>query len=317
MGNTGPNTRKESGTGKAPAIGLRWGVSCMQGWRNSMEDAHFAIPSLQGNGWDGTAAFGVMDGHGGADVAKFCVQELPGLISAYPISDPHIGFEAAFYKVDEALERTSSIDAESQGCTAIVCCVNKSKIFVANSGDSRAVLCRGGKALPLSQDHKPTLGSERDRIAAAGGVIVQCEGDIGGPRVMGDLNLSRSIGDLRHKQDKSRNAAQQIITCKPDVRTLHRQPNDEFMVLACDGVWDVLSSEECINFIRQRLSPSQTTSSLSEILEDMLDHCCSPDLNRTRGLGGDNMSAILVTFDNETVTWGLRHATSLLGCSGC
>lgn len=290
----------------------------MQGWRPSMEDAHFAIPSLEGNGWNGTAAFGVLDGHGGADVAQFCAKQLPGMISAYPIADPHNGLVAAFYRMDEALQEMQYIDGQSQGCTAVVCCVNQDQIIVANAGDSRAVLCRGGRAVPLSQDHKPTLRSEIDRIKNAGGVVVNVGPESGGARVMGDLNLSRSLGDLRHKQDKSLTAGEQIITSKPDVRTLPRSPNDEFLVLACDGIWDVLSNESCCNFIRQRLDGiTHTSSSLSQLLEDMLDQCVSPDLNQTRGLGGDNMSAILVLFDNEGQSWGLRHVVELLGCSGC
>lgn len=287
----------------------------MQGWRASMEDAHFAIPGLPGQGWEGTAAFGVLDGHGGSDVAKFCANRLPQMIADQSSHDPSNALTAAFYKLDEVLRETPNIDAESQGCTAVVSCVSKEHIIVANAGDSRAVLCRGGKAVALSEDHKPSLAREKNRIARAGGVVLQIDGDRGGPRVMGDLNLSRSLGDLRHKQDTSLNAAQQIITSTPDIHTYARQPNDEFMILACDGVWDVLSNEDVVHFIRQRLPMTPNTNvSLSQILEDMLDACLSPDLNSTRGLGGDNMTAVLVTFDNDGMQWGMRHFFPFFGC---
>lgn len=280
-----------------------------------MEDAHFAVPSLAGQGWEGTAAFGVLDGHGGADVAKYCAGQLPLMIADQSSHDPQNALVAAFYKIDEELTKMTHIDSDGQGCTAVVCCVTKENIVVANAGDSRAVLCRGGRAVALSEDHKPSLARERSRIAKAGGQVIELAGDRGGPRVQGDLNLSRSLGDHRHKQDRSLNAAQQIITSTPDIKTFHRQPNDEFMVVACDGVWDVLSNDDVVTFIRQRLPLTPNTNvSLSQILEDMLDACLSPDLHRTQGLGGDNMTAVLVTFDNQGVEWGMRHMVSFLGC---
>jgi len=314
MGNSGPHTSKSSDTGESLELGLKWGLSGMQGWRASMEDAHFAIPELSGAGWAGTAAFGVLDGHGGADVAQYSASVLPQIIGAQPSHDPQNALLAAFFKTDERMRDVPGLDSDNQGCTANVCLVSKEHIVVANAGDSRAVLCRGGRSVPLSEDHKPSLRRERDRIARAGGVVVDT-GDMGGPRVMGDLNLSRSLGDFRHKQDLSLNAAEQIITCKPDINTFYRQPNDEFMLLACDGVWDVLSSEDAVEFIRSRIGATLTDSdSITEVVEELLDACLSPDLRSTRGLGGDNMTAVLIVFNNQGVTWGMRHIAGALGC---
>lgn len=82
-------------------------------------------------------------------------------------------------------------------------------MYVANAGDSRAVMCRSGKAIALSIDHKPTSDSERKRIEAAGGFV----SEIGGIcRVNGNLNLSRAIGDLRYKTNDKIAASKQIIT---------------------------------------------------------------------------------------------------------
>jgi len=316
MGNSGPHTSKSSGTGSALGNGLQWGFSGMQGWRASMEDAHFAIPALSGPGWEGTAAFGVLDGHGGADVAEYCASVLPQMIGAQPSSDPQNALLASFFKVDERMREIPGLNSDDQGCTAVVCCVTKEHIVVANAGDSRAVLCRGGRAVALSEDHKPSLRRERDRIVKAGGVVVDNPADLGGPRVNGDLNLSRSLGDHRHKLDPSLNAAEQIITAKPDINTYYRQPNDEFMFLVWNGVWDVLSSEEAGSFIRERLGSDmrKDTVSLSQIVEELLDACLSPDLRSTRGLGGDNMTAVLVVMDNQGHTWGVRHFVGALGC---
>lgn len=97
-----------------------------------------------------------------------------------------------------------------------------------------------GKAVPLSFDHKPTNHEEKNRIERAGGTI----SDAGGvPRVNGNLNLSRAIGDLRYKDNTSLPPEAQIITAHPDVRVFELTPADDFFMLACDGIWDVLSNE--------------------------------------------------------------------------
>jgi protein phosphatase 1G len=103
---------------------------------------------------------------------------------------------------------------------------------VANAGDSRAVLCRAGRALDLSVDHKPEDETERLRIYAAGGKIT-CDG-----RVNGGLNLSRALGDHHYKKNTTLPLEAQMISAEPDV-TLYSidRATDTFMVIACDGIW--------------------------------------------------------------------------------
>ncbi|KHN79397.1 putative protein phosphatase 2C F42G9.1 [Toxocara canis] len=120
---------------------------------------------------------------------------------------------------------------EDSGTTACVLLLFKDKVIVANAGDSRAVLCRKGVAIDLSVDHKPEDDSERARIEAAGGEI-----SIDG-RVNGGLNLSRALGDHFYKKNDSLPLKDQMISAQPDV-TLHPiEPDDEFVVVACDGIW--------------------------------------------------------------------------------
>ena len=98
------------------------------------------------------------------------------------------------------------------GCTAVVAVLIGTKLTVANAGDSRAVLCRaGGRAEPLSFDHKPLQEREMQRITRAGGFVNQFG------RVNGNLNLSRSIGDLKYKQVPGIPPAAQMITAEPDI----------------------------------------------------------------------------------------------------
>ena len=171
------------------------------------------------------------------------------------------------------------------GCTAVVAAVRDGVLTVANAGDSRAVLCRGGEALPLSEDHKPAQARELARIEAAGGFVTP-QG-----RVNGNLNLSRALGDLKYKGNTSVARAEQMITAEPDVKVVRLEASDEFLLLACDGVWDVMTSQQCVDFVRERIAKGMA---LEEIVSEIFDACISEDPKTTGGLGGDNMTAIIV-----------------------
>lgn len=116
------------------------------------------------------------------------------------------------------------------GCTAIVVAITPTKIYAANAGDSRAVLFRDGKTEPLSEDHKPSLESEKDRILKAGGQIID-------GRVNGNLNLTRSLGDFSQKSVPKVPFHMQPIICLPEIREIERNGKEEFLVVACDGIW--------------------------------------------------------------------------------
>ena len=157
---------------------------------------------------------------------------------------------------------------------------------MANAGDSRAVLCRaGGVARDLSMDHKPTLESEKARIIAAGGFVAE-------GRVKGSLALSRAIGDMEFKQANHLPPEAQMVTALPDVVVERLVPGDEFLILACDGIWDVMTSQQAVDFVRQRLGAGTAPSAVCEAL---CDACCARD-TRGSGLGCDNMSVVLVAF---------------------
>lgn len=178
------------------------------------------------------------------------------------------------------------------GCTAVVVLQVGSTLITANCGDSRGVLCRGGQAVPLSFDHKPNDDVERERIVAAGGFITENGGHF---RINGNLNLSRSIGDLKYKQSHDLPASAQMITAEPDITMKTLQPDDEFMILACDGVWDIMSNEEAVQFVREKLQRGMPPAQICELV---FDHCISDDPRQTRGLGGDNMTCVVVQFQH-------------------
>ncbi|KAL7437961.1 hypothetical protein ACHAXH_005569 [Discostella pseudostelligera] len=171
------------------------------------------------------------------------------------------------------------------GCTSVVSVIVGRTLVVANAGDSRAVICRaGGVAEPLSFDHKPFQNREMDRITNAGGFVNQFG------RVNGNLNLSRSIGDLKYKQVPGIPPAEQMITAEPDILSTTLWPGDEFIVLGCDGIWDCLSNEECVKYVRDRIDSKVP----HEIGREMLDEIVSADPRASQGIGGDNMTIIIV-----------------------
>lgn len=185
---------------------------------------------------------------------------------------------------------------DTVGCTAVCVLVRKQDVITANAGDSRAVMCRKGQAVELSYDHKPASETEKTRIEAAGGYL---EESAGGARVNGNLNLSRAIGDLEYKKRSDLKPEEQVICSTPDVVVRELTPEDEFIVLACDGVWDVMSNQDICDFIKPRLEKGMD---LKEVAADVLEHCCSEDPQKTDGLGTDNMTVIIVKL-NESSSW--------------
>eukprot|EP00980_Cylindrotheca_fusiformis_P022249 scaffold9153_cov121-Cylindrotheca_fusiformis.AAC.13 len=179
------------------------------------------------------------------------------------------------------------------GATAIVSVLTGRILTVANAGDSRAVLCRaGGRTEALSFDHKPMQERETTRITKAGGFVNQFG------RVNGNLNLSRSIGDLKYKQVPGIPPAEQMITSEPDIVQVVLDPEDEFIVLGCDGIWDCLSNENAVEYVRERID----TKSPTEIGVEMLDDIISEDPRVTQGIGGDNMTIMIIDLRPNTRT---------------
>jgi len=266
-----------------------------------MEDAHSCVVDLEGA--ELASFFGVFDGHGGSAVAKYCGLHMPEVLvqtEAYKNRDYAKSLEDAFLKVDDAIATekgvaeltalaggSSQVKPEGIGCTAVCALIQDNKLYVANSGDSRCVLSRESKQVEMSFDHKPMNKTEHDRITKAGGFVQQ-------GRVNGSLNLSRAIGDRDYKLNSSLKPHEQIITCVPDVKIRELTPGDEFIILACDGVWDILTNEEAVAFVSQWLKdhPGQP---LSGACEAVLDRCLAPD--PSNGLGCDNMTCIIVQLD--------------------
>lgn len=176
------------------------------------------------------------------------------------------------------------------GCTAVVVLMSDSHIICANAGDSRAVLGRSTgnqMCFPLSDDHKPDNAPEKARIEAAGGFVEE-------NRVNGSLNLSRSLGDFEYKSNSALDYTQQMVTCDPEIRSVARQNADQFIILACDGIWDCLTSEECVIQTRDALGALDEAKPVASIIESMFDRIVAKDILSSAGVGTDNMTCIVI-----------------------
>eukprot|EP00448_Togula_jolla_P017642 CAMPEP_0170579104 /NCGR_PEP_ID=MMETSP0224-20130122/5811_1 /TAXON_ID=285029 /ORGANISM="Togula jolla, Strain CCCM 725" /LENGTH=489 /DNA_ID=CAMNT_0010902117 /DNA_START=66 /DNA_END=1537 /DNA_ORIENTATION=+ len=184
--------------------------------------------------------------------------------------------------------RASRHAAHSVGATGLAVLLTPETAVCANAGDSRAVLCRGGVPVELSFEHKPSVPEERRRIEEAGASLVESSASSPDrePRINGSLNVSRGFGDFKHKSQAALPRDRQAVICTPEVKSIDLSPQDEFIVLACDGVWEVKSSSEVCDFVRRRLP----FLDLEEIVEELLDDCLAQ--TASSHLGCDNMTAL-------------------------
>ncbi|KAG6681304.1 hypothetical protein I3842_13G086900 [Carya illinoinensis] len=231
----------------------KFGFASVCGRRRDMEDAVAIYPSFCRRDREITTEmhyFGVYDGHGCSHVATNCRERLHELVrEGLESEDPSPTewksvMERGFRRMDkEVIACSESIfgatkcrcelqspECDAVGSAAVVAIVTPDKIIVANCGDSRAVLCRNGKPVPLSSDHKPDRPDELCRIEAAGGRVIYWNG----PRVLGVLAMSRAIGD---------NYLKPYVSCEPEVTITDRTAEDECLILASDGLWDVVSND--------------------------------------------------------------------------
>lgn len=113
--------------------------------------------------------------------------------------------------------------------------------MVANVGDCRAVLCRKGRAIDMSQDHRPTYLSEKRRVEELGGFI-----DDG--YLNGVLSVTRALGDWDMKLPRGSSSP---LIAEPEFQQITLTEDDEFLIIGCDGIWDVMSSQQAVSLVRR------------------------------------------------------------------
>ncbi|XP_057804058.1 protein phosphatase 2C 37-like [Salvia miltiorrhiza] len=290
----------------------RFGVTSVCGRRRDMEDAVAIRPSFCGKDTDapgGLHFFGVFDGHGCSHVSRRCKERMHEIVRDEYENGGYSSWEdtmaRSFTKMDDDVAEWSSGRAstssasscrcemhtpqrDSVGSTAVVAVVSPEKIVVSNCGDSRAVLCRNGVAIPLSVDHKPDRPDELRRIEEAGGRVIYWDG----PRVLGVLAMSRAIGDSYLKP---------YVIPEPEVTVTDRTAEDECLILASDGLWDVVSDQTACGVARmclQSRKPAPQSPEGDEAGDSSYKACSDASILLTRLAlarnSTDNVSVVVV-----------------------
>ncbi|XP_010558044.1 PREDICTED: protein phosphatase 2C 37-like [Tarenaya hassleriana] len=241
----------------------KFGTASTCGRRRDMEDALSIHPSFYRKNTDNLHFFGVFDGHGCSHVAEKCRERLHEIVKqeveVSTVEEWKGTMVKSFLRMDMEVSAINSNRANGEdrntmscrcelqspqcdavGSTAAVAVVTPEKIVVSNCGDSRSVLCRNGVAIPLSSDHKPDRPDELLRIQQAGGKVIYWDG----PRVLGVLAMSRAIGD---------NYLKPFVIPDPEVTVTDRTDEDECLIIASDGLWDVVPNETACGVARMCL----------------------------------------------------------------
>jgi protein phosphatase 1B len=258
-----------------------WDVAhySIQGNRRTMEDAHAILKSYGGQK---TCLFaGVFDGHSGTRCAKFVSENLPQAILDQDDfeNSTELGIKKAFSKVDTLwLEKAKKESKEEKpwedGSTAVVCIILNKTLFVANTGDSRAFLVKGGEIQQLTTDQKPDDPLEKQRIEKAGGTVVN-------GRIGGSLSVARAFGDYPFKRPEYN-----CITVEPEVLSVRLGSDIEWILVACDGLYEEMSEQEVQEFVSSRLDKMSIKEITKLLVEEALE------------LGSqDNISVILVKIE--------------------
>ncbi|KAL5363382.1 phosphatase 2C-like domain-containing protein [Aspergillus floccosus] len=286
--------------------------------------------------------FAIFDGHAGTFAAEWCGKKLHLILEEVMRKNPNTPvpelLDQTFTSVDQQLEK---LPVKNSGCTAVIAllrwedripssssatgsaalapaaaaaakgdansdagdtltqatgsllpklqekAVRQRVLYTANVGDARIILCRNGKALRLSYDHKGSDENEGKRIANAGGLILN-------NRVNGVLAVTRALGDAYLKD---------LVTGHPyTTETVIQPDSDEFIILACDGLWDVCSDQEAVDLVRN-VADAQEASKI------LVDHALAR-------FSTDNLSCMVIRFDSERVKDVVNRTAGPIGVDG-
>mmetsp|Transcript_40346 Transcript_40346/g.62032 ORF Transcript_40346/g.62032 Transcript_40346/m.62032 type:complete len:234 (-) Transcript_40346:123-824(-) len=186
--------------------------------------------------------FGVFDGHSGKYTSLVTRSQLHWNIFSHPEFPADAAFHDAFVKTDKLVNDAQHRDSFCCGTTALSVCIRENEeLIVGNVGDCRGFLCRAGEAIEIASPHNLDKEEEKERIKALGGAVVW----FGTWRVNGILAVSRSIGDYNLKH---------LVVPDPDVTRFPLTKEDEFVVVASDGLWDGINGTEMIEIVKKTVA---------------------------------------------------------------
>ncbi|KAF8042883.1 hypothetical protein BT93_A1265 [Corymbia citriodora subsp. variegata] len=263
-----------SGGWKSEDGKLSCGYSSFRGKRVTMED-FYDIKTSKIDG-ETICMFGIFDGHGGSRAAEYLKEHLFDNLMKHPqfMTDTKLAISETYQQTDVAFLESERDTFRDDGSTASTAVLVGSHLYVANVGDSRTVISKAGKAIPLSEDHKPNRSDERKRIENAGGVVMWA----GTWRVGGVLAMSRAFGNRMLKQ---------FVVAEPEIQDQEIDEEFELLVLASDGLWDVVPNEDAVSLARGEEEPEAAARKLTEAAF-------------TRG-SADNITCIVVKFNHDQI----------------
>ena len=238
-------------------------------YRQSMEDIGVTLPDFIPE--KKYSLFGIFDGHGGNDVVKYIKDRLPEIIKTNILNNNSYDnsmetkISLAFNKIDEELK---FYDSEHTGSTATILLLNDDQIYCANVGDSSAFIIYDNYLKKINIDHKCSDPKEEERIIRSGGKITK-------NRVMGQLVLSRCLGDLYCKKYGVSNI--------PDISINKLERNIKYIVVASDGVWDVVGENDLMKL-------SKNGKNADGFCKDLVKLAIDKDSK-------DNVSCIVISFE--------------------
>jgi len=195
--------------------------------------------------------FGVFDGHGGVECARYIKKHLPSLLCERMGSqEPRDALRSAFLATDRNFIEQVTILDDDAGSTCVVALIQSGTLYVAHAGDSRAILRRQGGAQRLTIDHKPGRVDECERVARCGGRVVR-------GRVNGVLAVSRAFGNKHLKS---------CVTAEPEILKVDLQKGDDYLILASDGLWDVVSDQVALQLVDAQCKQGKGLKEAAEVL---------------------------------------------------
>ena len=259
--------------------------------------------------------FGIYDGHGGNGCSLYLKENLHKFIQEFSAR----GIKEAINESENLFLTKKAVDDnnnlfDSSGSCGIIAIIKNNQLIISNTGDSRIVIYKNGKIFFVTEDHKPNSEKEKERIKSAGGQIYQSPSIIpiyqNGKKINlpwrvlpGRLSVSRTFGDIEAKVEKY-GGKKGVVIPTPDITEIELNNDFDFMVIGCDGIFDVLSNEELFDIWKIVLKENKINNfkDIEKNNEITIDELCGDFAaliikSALAKNSFDNVSCIVVVFN--------------------